>query len=146
MILSTTEEIRIMFYLISYGIFCISSYDLIILLKFKRSIYKNIVLVIYSLSILYITIKFSYKLAYGYVPIHFILFMIIGFIIYITIRKNFLIGVTYIYEMCLIIKKPLIKIIYFLVYPKEIIYIIRMCFKTLGKTIKDFKNKLLKKE
>ena len=146
MILSTSEEIRIMFYLIGYGIFCISSYDLVMLLKINKQIIKNIILIIYSLLLIYITIMFSYKLAYGYIPIHFVLFMIIGFVIYITIRKSFLTGVSYIYEIYLKLKKPVIKILVFLVYPKEIVYIIKVCFKTICKTIKDFKKKLIKKE
>ena len=92
MILSTSEEIRVMFYLISFGVFCISSYDLIIMAIDKKTKTRNIILVIYSIMLLYITIKFSYKLASGYVPIHFILFMVIGFLIYITIRKSFIQG------------------------------------------------------
>lgn len=146
MMLSTSDEIRIMFYLIGYGVFCISSYDLVMLLKFKKTRNKNIILSIYSILILYISIEFSYKLANGYVPIHFILFMIIGFLIYITIRKSFLQGITYLYEIYLKIKKPIYKIICFLVYPKEIINIIKVCIKTVKRTIIDFKNKLIKKE
>ena len=136
--LSTTEEIRIMFYLISFGIFCISSYDLIMMIVDKKSKTKNIILVIYSVMLLYVTIKFSYKLASGYVPIHFILFMVIGFLIYITIRKSFLQGITYINEIYNKIKKPLKKVLLFLVYPKEVVGIITLCVKTIITTIKSF--------
>ena len=136
--LSTTEEIRIMFYLISFGIFCISSYDLIMMIVDKKSKTKNIILVIYSVMLLYVTIKFSYKLASGYVPIHFILFMVIGFLIYITIRKSFLQGITYMNEIYNKIKKPLKKVLLFLVYPKEVVGIITLCVKTIMTTIKCF--------
>ena len=138
MMLSTTEEIRIMFYLISFGIFCISSYDLIMMIVDKKSKTKNIILVIYSVILLYVTIKFSYKLASGYVPIHFILFMVIGFLIYITIRKSFLQGITYMNEIYNKIKKPLKKVLLFLVYPKEVVGIITLCVKTIMNTIKSF--------
>lgn len=138
MMLSTTEEIRIMFYLISFGIFCISSYDLIMMIVDKKSKTKNIILVIYSVMLLYVTIKFSYKLASGYVPIHFILFMVIGFLIYITIRKSFLQGITYMNEIYNKIKKPLKKVLLFLVYPKEVVGIITLCVKTIMTTIKCF--------
>ena len=136
--LSTTEEIRIMFYLISFGIFCISSYDLIMMIVDEKSKTKNIILVIYSVILLYVTIKFSYKLASGYVPIHFILFMVIGFLIYITIRKSFLQGITYMNEIYNKIKKPLKKVLLFLVYPKEVVGIITLCVKTIMNTIKSF--------
>lgn len=138
MMLSTTEEIRIMFYLISFGIFCISSYDLIMMIVDKKPKTKNIILVIYSVMLLYVTIKFSYKLASGYVPIHFILFMVIGFLIYITIRKSFLQGITYMNEIYNKIKKPLKKVLLFLVYPKEVVGIITLCVKTIMTTIKCF--------
>lgn len=138
MMLSTTEEIRIMFYLISFGIFCISSYDLIMMIVDENSKTKNIILVIYSVMLLYVTIKFSYKLASGYVPIHFILFMVIGFLIYITIRKSFLQGITYMNEIYNKIKKPLKKVLLFLVYPKEVVGIITLCVKTIMNTIKSF--------
>ena len=146
MMLSTTEEIRIMFYLISFGIFCISSYDLIMMIVDEKSKTKNIILVIYSVMLLYITIKFSYKLASGYVPIHFILFMVIGFLIYITIRKSFLQGITYMNEIYNKIKKPLKKVLLFLVYPKEVVGIITLCVKTIMTTIKCFFKSFKKKE
>ncbi len=145
MMLSTTEEIRIMFYLISFGIFCISSYDLIMMIVDKKSKTKNIILVIYSIMLLYITIKFSYKLASGYVPVHFILFMVIGFLIYITIRKSFIQGVTYMNDIYDKIKKPLLKVLLFIVYPKEIVGIITLCIKTIITTFKDFLKKLKKR-
>ena len=138
MMLSTTEEIRIMFYLISFGIFCISIYDLIMMIVDEKPKTKNIILVIYSVMLLYITIKFSYKLASGYVPIHFILFMVIGFLIYITIRKSFLQGITYMNEIYDKIKKPLKKVLLFLVYPKEVVGTITLCVKTIITTIKSF--------
>ena len=138
MMISTTEEIRIMFYLLSFGIFCISSYDLIMMVVDKNSKTRNIILVIYSIMLLYITINFSYKLASGYVPIHFILFMVIGFLIYITIRKSFIQGIVYMNEIYTKIKKPLKKVLLFLVYPKEIVGIITLCLKRIMVTFKDF--------
>lgn len=138
MMISTTEEIRIMFYLLSFGIFCISSYDLIMMIVDKNSKTRNIILVIYSIMLLYITINFSYKLASGYVPIHFILFMVIGFLTYITIRKSFIQGIVYMNEIYTKIKKPLKKVLLFLVYPKEIVGIITLCLKRIMVTFKDF--------
>ena len=71
-------------------------------------------------------------------PIHFILFMVIGFLIYITIRKSFLQGITYMNEIYNKIKKPLKKVLLFLVYPKEVVGIITLCVKTIMTTIKCF--------
>jgi hypothetical protein len=145
MILSTSEEIRVMFYLISFGVFCISSYDLIIMAIDKKTKTRNIILVIYSIMLLYITIKFSYKLASGYVPIHFILFMVIGFLIYITIRKSFIKGIEYMNEIYIKIKKPLLKILIFLVYPRQIVGIICLWIKTVKATFKNFYKKVKKR-
>ncbi len=139
MIRTTIDEIRIIIYLIGFGIFTISTYDILFLVvnKLKKYI-KIIVNIIYILLISYFTYQFSYALAKGYVPIHFILFLIIGFLIYYLIREKYLEGLKFMYYIFRKIKKLLIEFIIFLCYPKEVISIIFIIMKRIKKTIRDF--------
>ena len=139
MIVTTKEEFRIIIYLIGYGIFIISTYDTLFwIVKKRNKILKTIFDLIYIITIGYFTYEFSYVLASGYIPIHFILFLILGFIIYFLIRKKYMIGLYIIYDFIKKIKKPIIKIIVFMVYPREIIGIISKIFHKIRKTILDF--------
>ncbi len=90
---TTIDEIRIIIYLIGFGIFIISTYDVLFFVvnKFNKYI-KIIINIIYVSLISYFTYQFSYALAKGYVPIHFILFFITGFLIYYLIREKYLEG------------------------------------------------------
>ncbi len=140
MIHETNEELRIMVYLISYGIFCISSYDtLLFFINNLNKIFKIGVSIIYSFLVIYFTYEFSYVLANGYIPIHFILFLVLGFFIYFVTRKTYLEGLTYIKGALIKIRKPVFKIMIFLVYPKEIIDIIKLILETILTTFKKFR-------
>lgn len=139
MIHETIEEVRIMLYLIGYGIFCLSSYDtLITLIKTLIKPLKIAISIIYSVSIVYLTYEFSFVLANGYIPIHFILFLLIGFLIYILVRKIYMQGLIYIKEILIKIKRPIGKLLVFLVYPQELIEIIKIPMRMLKDTIKTF--------
>lgn len=146
MIRTTTDEIRIIIYLIGFSIFIISTYDILFLVvnKFNKYI-KTIINVIYILLISYFTYQFSYALAKGYIPIHFILFFIIGFLIYYIIREKYLEGLRLMYDIFGKIKKVLVKIIIFLCYPKEVISIVFVIMRRIKRTIRDFLNVLKKK-
>lgn len=147
MIHETIEEFRIMLYLICYGIFCISSYDtLLFFINNFKKIFKLSISIIYALLMIYFTYEFSYVLANGYIPIHFILFLIIGFLIYFVIRRIYIEGLTYIRDIFLKIRKPFIKIVIFLVYPKEIIDIIKLIILTIMMTFKNFYKELKTKK
>lgn len=91
MIHTVKEEVYISIYLIAFGIYLISTYDVLLYTlecsKMPRVI-KVIIEIIYCLVQLLITYLFSYKLASGYIPIYFILFLILGFILYIYFLKK----------------------------------------------------------
>lgn len=85
MIHSIKEEVYISIYLVSFGIYIISTYDVFyIVLSYLRinNIIKKIIEVIFCLINIYITYLFSYNLSNGYIPIYFILFFIVGVVIY----------------------------------------------------------------
>ena len=146
MIHTTLDEIRIIVYLIGYGIFIISTYDTLFLITEKiNKIIKTIISFVYIITIVYFTYEFSYVLSNGYIPIHFILFLIIGFLIYYLIRKKYIEGLLIMYSFLKKIKKPIIKLIIFLCYPKEVISIIKVILRTIKVSILDFFNALKKK-
>lgn len=139
MISGTTEEFRIILYLIGYGIFCISSYDTIMFfIKTIKKIIKVMISIGYFSFMILFTYEFSYKLAHGYIPVHFILFLITGFLIYYLIRRRYLEGLEYIKGISLQSNRVAKKILIFLVYPKEIISIIMGIIKTIKRTICKF--------
>ncbi len=147
MIHSTQEEVRIMVYIISFGVFCLSSYDtLLYLIKNIKKIPNLIIQSIFSLIMIYFTYEFSYKLAYGYIPIHYILFLIIGFIIYKLIRKEYLEGLNLLTTIFLKIKPKIIKIMVFLLYPKEFIAGIKVPFIYMKDTLENFFKVIIKEK
>ncbi len=91
MIRPLTEEIYVAVYLIMYGIYLISTYDLLIYYSNKlirKRFWRIIIETIFCMFQLIIAYYFSYKLASGYIPIYFILFVIIGCYIYIIFLKK----------------------------------------------------------
>lgn len=85
------EEVYIAIYLIAFGIYLISTYDILLhCIKLTKLpiILKIIIEVIYCIIQLIITYFFSYNLASGYIPIYFIIFLIIGFVVYIYLLRN----------------------------------------------------------
>lgn len=86
------EEVYIAIYLICYGIYIVFTYDIFIFLfnqiKINR-LCKTIIELFFAIIQLTITYFFTFKLASGYIPIYFILFFLIGSLIYYLIcRKN----------------------------------------------------------
>ncbi len=85
MIKPLNVELRILVYIIIYGIYYFAVSDLlsfIIEKRKKKKIFKIILEIIYLISQVYITYLFCYNLDKGYIPIYFILFILIGFILY----------------------------------------------------------------
>lgn len=148
MIPSLKDEIRIIFYLISYGIFIITMYDLFLLAYQKKKVVRHILEIMFWLVMIYLTYQFSYHLHDGYIPIYFAFFLLIGGLIYIKwLKKPMIEGANMIKILCQKLKKPLKKLIIFLFYSKEGWYIIKYPFvkmkettKLLYKTIKKNKN------
>lgn len=143
MIHSTIEEIRIILYIIGYGIFIISTYDfLMLLIEKKNKVLKIILSVIYCLFTIYFTYEFTYALAKGYMPIYCILFIGIGFTIYFSIRKIYIQNLEIIFKILGKIIKKVLKIIIFSVYPKEIVNIMKRIILAINQTVKRFVNEI----
>ncbi len=142
MIHTTKEEVRIIVYLIIFGIFILSTYDSIYYLTERlKKFSKNLIRIVYSVLIIYITYEFAYKLAYGYVPIHYVLFLTIGFFIYLFFRKKYFISIKILNKIYQKWKMLIKKIVLFLVYPQVVIALIRFLYQMLKKTVKDFLKK-----
>lgn len=85
------EEIYVAIYLIIYGIYLISTYDLFLYYSnrlIKKKIIKIVLEIIFCIIQLIVTYLFSYNLASGYIPIYFVLFIIVGVYFYIIFFKN----------------------------------------------------------
>lgn len=128
------EEIYIIIYLVAYGIYLISTYDVILfsINKTKWStIIKVIIEVLYCIIQLIITYFFSYKLATGYIPIYFIVFLIIGFVIYIYLLRKSLIKTLSFYDQN--INPFLLTILKTILIPFELITLFKCIFKKIIK-------------
>lgn len=145
MIHELKEEIYISLYLIIYGIYIISSYDIILYILNKLKINKilHIILeLIYFIIQLILTYFFSYKLASGYMPIYFILFIVIGLIIYYKLlRKSLINNLEVIFNCIKLILPTLKKVVQNLIYSKELISLIRGIIKKITKKIRIIKRK-----
>lgn len=145
MIHELKEEIYISLYLIIYGIYIISSYDIILYILNKLKINKilHIILeLIYFIIQLILTYFFSYKLASGYMPIYFILFIVIGLIIYYKLlRKSLINNLEVIFNCIKLILPTLKKVVQNLIYSKELISLIRGIIKKTTKKIRIIKRK-----
>lgn len=97
MIHTLNEELYIIIYLIFFGLYILSTYDffLKVLTETKTSKILNILFQIFFCILqLTITYFFTYKLAAGYIPIYFIIFVILGVLIYYFICRKTLISTT----------------------------------------------------
>ena len=94
MIKTLDIELKILVYIISFGIYYFAVSDLLIYIvdrNKKKKVVKLIYEIIYLISQVYITYNFCYNLDNGYIPIYFILFIIIGFILYYLFMRNYFI-------------------------------------------------------
>lgn len=137
MIHTVKEEVYISIYLIAFGIYLISTYDVLLYIldcsKIPRA-FKIIIEIIYCLIQLLITYVFSYKLASGYIPIYFILFLILGFIIYIYFLKKSLIKTINYYGKK--VRPVLVKILLNVLLPTSLIMTIKNIIIKIFKSIK----------
>lgn len=128
------EEIYIIIYLVAYGIYLISTYDVILFCINKANwskIIKVIIEILYCIIQLVITYFFSYKLATGYIPIYFIVFLIIGFTIYIYLLRKTLIKTLSFYDQN--IKPFVLNILKTILIPYELITLFKWIFKKIIK-------------
>ena len=77
MITKLDVELKILIYIIAYGIYYFASSDVLIYIinKIKKKIVVIIFEVLYLIIQIYITYNFCYKLENGYIPIYFMLFI-----------------------------------------------------------------------
>lgn len=88
-----TKELYIIISLIFFGIYLISTYDIILQFQNffrKKKIKAYIIEICFNVLQIFITIKFSQNIANGYIPAYFIIFLMIGVIIYYYTSRNFL--------------------------------------------------------
>ena len=82
------EELRIIIYLLAFGIFIVCNYDMLILIKTKSKINNLIIKTIYSVFIILMSYFFIYRLQEGYLPQYGILIVVIGTLVYILLLRN----------------------------------------------------------
>lgn len=140
--MSIKEEIYIIISLIIYGIYLISSYDLILQIQNfnkQKKIKSYLIEIIFNLLQILVTIKFSQNLSDGYIPTYFIIFLIIGILIYYyTSRKFFLKEIEKFLNIYKKNEKKLKNFINELFYSKEMINLIK-------KELKRYKKIFIKK-
>ena len=87
-------ELKILVYILIYGIYYFAVSDVLVYIvekKKRNKIFKIIIEIVYLLSQLYITYDFCYKLDDGYIPIYFLLFIVIGFLLYYLFMREYFI-------------------------------------------------------
>lgn len=107
MIKELDVELKVLIYIIAYGIYYFSSSDLLIYIlnKFKNKIVGVLLEVLYLFVQVFVTYNFCYKLENGYIPIYFMLFIIIGFLLYyLFMREYFNKCLDFIYKFIIKIK------------------------------------------
>lgn len=93
MITKLDVELKVLIYIIIYGIYYFASSDVLIYIinKLKKKVVIIISEVLYLIIQIYITYNFCYKLEDGYIPIYFMLFIVIGFLLYFLFMRDYFI-------------------------------------------------------
>lgn len=125
------EEVYIIILLIIYGIYLANYIDIlnIILLKIKNKVTKIIVEGILSFTQIYVAYIFMYKIADGYIPIYFLLFVILGIILYLIFRYQIINTVKVLVNLIFKTLKTTIREIKQVIYP----YYLKEVIKTFRK-------------
>ena len=134
------EEIRIIIYLLIFGIYIATSYDFLDLIRFRK-IWKNVLINIFGCFIILLTSYFFvYRLKEGYIPQYGIIIVILGLLLYyFLLRRNFVKCISYIkYKYCKILSK-IVKII-------KPLNIFKTTFLLIKQKIKKFNIKSLYKK
>lgn len=90
MIYTLREEIHIIILLVIYGIYISSYYDVVTLtiLGIKNKITKIIIEILLCIFQIYLSYLFIFKIQDGYIPIYFLLFILVGVLIYYFLRNK----------------------------------------------------------
>ena len=143
MIHEIKEEIYISVYLILFGIYILSSYDVIQSIKnriIKNKVVSIIIELIYFIGQTILTYYFSYYLASGYIPIYFILFIFIGITIYYKVlKKPFVTLITIIIDKIVKIIIFIWKYFIHLLYSKTLFKYIKSIYKTIKRNVIKYK-------
>lgn len=148
MIYSFYEQLIMIIYFILYGIFLIISYDILnyYLAKIKSKYLYHAIEVAFWVSMIFISLIFMQRISKGYIPLYTFLFFIVGIIIYITfIQESFIQDLT---RFDLIISKILVKIIkvlWYIIFPIEVLKKTSQIFKKLVKKFVRSIKKIFKK-
>ena len=131
MMYTLKEEVYIIILLIIYGIYLANYIDIlnIILLKIKNKVTKIIVEGILSFTQIYVAYIFMYKIADGYIPIYFLLFVILGIILYLIFRYQIINTVKVLVNLIFKTLKTTIREIKQVIYP----YYLKEVIKTFRK-------------
>lgn len=147
MIKPLNVEIKILIYIVAYGIYYFAVSDLIIYLEERyhfKKIPKLILELVYLIIQIFLTYNFCYKLESGYIPIYFLLFIIIGFLLYYLFMRDYFLKSLTFTSNCLIKIKPLFShLLYSVTIFKKITKIVKTKIKQL-KVV--FSNKKVSKE
>ncbi|MBR2138280.1 MAG: hypothetical protein IJ966_03150 [Bacilli bacterium] len=111
MIKTLDIEFKILVYIIAFGIYYFAVSDVLLYIvekKKNKKIYKILLEVVYLISQVYITYNFCYRLENGYIPIYFLLFIIIGFLLYYLFMRTYFIKCLDFISNLLIKVKPLL--------------------------------------
>ena len=82
------EEVRIIVYLLSYGVFIPSSYDLLKIIEIKNKVITTIFKLVYVSCTIILSSYFLFKLKEGYVPQYGVLIVLLGMSCYFLLIRN----------------------------------------------------------
>jgi hypothetical protein len=147
MIPPLTAEIKIIFYLFLYGIFLMSAYDIVLFVtqkagKFIRIVGQSALFIL----LVFITVRFTYSLHHGYIPWLFPVFLLGGGLIYLyLLKKQMLQELEQLAVLWGYLKKPVKKIVVYMLFPKEAWRILCYPFRKMKETLRlFFRKKTLK--
>ena len=140
------DEVKIIFYLILYGIFLLSTYDIVLFITRRlKKLYRIIGHIAFFIAVVVVTIKFTYSLHHGYIPIIFPIFLLFGGGIYLfLLKKQMVKGLEQLLILWGFLKKPLKKAIVYLFYPQETLRILGYPFRKMKETWRLFFRKTSK--
>lgn len=118
-------ELRVLIGIVIFAIYYCSLFDLVLFLeRSMNKVLKIILDLLFFLIQLNITYKYTYSLSSGYIPIYFILFGLIGFLLYyLLLRDTYLFILNKLKE--LIIKYKVGKLLKSFIYSNTILVFIK---------------------
>ena len=137
-------EIKIIVNIIAFSILFFSTWDLYILIKnkFIKKRFLNIFFdLLFILITIYITYTYTYLLASGYIPQLFIVFLILGYLVYyLFLRKKYLLVIDKILSFLSYLLNYIRKFLRPVFYSKKLLFYLKM------QVIKIFIKKNIKNE